>query len=925
MAIEKKRYWLRHLILIIVLAIVLFPMVWVVSTSIRRDEAAFSPKLFSTRVTLQHYQNLLFPKKSVSRVILSMQQAVQGLGDYREVEEKKIKNEITDLSKMFDNYIDDSTTMVDGIEMKFEALNESVKQKISEIISGMNDIRNQDIEIIDERLDELQNKKDSDIYQAALLNIISNEGFTPGRDYQAFIEQIDIEPAGELLKTIENYTNQYNTVLNISNELISLLADYEFEGKDDVLNSLNNVSEYISQENISYSQWTSDQWLKVINRNLKNIGDVLEQEEAETITNKKDQLYDTFKSANATWEKMQELHNSLTEKTEEVMGNVLSAFEYSEYIDAQSRLGTVENKISQINSRVKSLNEAIPEIKESLNVAGLVLVPETAKMDKARETLKTFLASDKVKQEADRAFPVRVLGNMETLVEELIPLKNKLLNIDESLDVYTHIEKAINIMNWFFERKELIVVNQDNSDVENVIGILEVSYSNISRVKGDLTEYVNQYADLTVEREEKNKELSRLLDEKEELESIIGETKPSYEDAQDRLNSNIEIAELNYLRDFTQENIETIDEAENYYNTVSKTMKKYFQIKANTRYRSYTWYSDFVDANKEIKHATSVIRTVIDKMRGMKQDLDGKILNYVELRFLGSSVDISVFDEMTELFNREFQNFNASYKRAQRLIGDMIDFSTAYSGEYVGELREVDRSIFKISQIWTRKESTYFYFTRWLFNSIVIALSVAIISVLVAAFAAYPFSRMRFFGRGQGLLFLLLIQMFPTVMFMIAIYSLLQFLGNYVPFLGLDSISGMIFVYSGNIAFNIWLIKGYFDTIPDSLEESALIDGANRLQTFWKIVLPLARPILAVIAILTFMNVFNEFVMASIILQSIDKWTYAVGLQQFSGRFEASWGPFTAAALIGAIPMLTFFLLLQDQIVGGLTKGSVKG
>ncbi|MGC9383340.1 MAG: ABC transporter permease subunit [Kosmotogaceae bacterium] len=925
MAIEKKRYWLRHLILIIVLAIVLFPMVWVVSTSIRRDEAAFSPKLFSTRVTLQHYQNLLFPKKSVSRVILSMQRAVQGLGDYREAEEKEVKNEITDLSRMFDNYIDDSITMVDSIEMKFEAINESVKQKISEIISGMNDIRKQDIEIIDERLDELQNKEDSDLYQAALVNIISNEGFTPGTDYQAFIEQIDIEPAGELLKTIENYKNQYNTVLNISNELISLLADYEFEGKDDVLNSLNNVSEYISQESISYSQWRSHQWLKVINRNLKNIGDVLEQEEAETITNKKDQLYDTFKSANATWEKMQELHNSLTEKTEEVMGNALSAFEYSEYIDAQSSLEIIESKISQINSKLENLNEAIPEIKESLNVAGLVLVPETAKMDKARETLKTFLASDEVKQEADRAFPVRVLENMGTLVEELIPLKNKLLNIDESLDVYTHIEEAINIMNWFVERKELIVVNQDNPDVENVIGIFEVSYSNISRVKDDLTEYVNQYADLTTERKDKNKELSSLLDEKKELESVVAETKPSYEDALDRLNSNIEIAELNYLKDFAQRNIETIDEAENYYNTVSKTMKKYFQIKANIRYRSYTWYSDFVDANEEINQATSVIRSVIDKMRSMKQDLDGKILNYVELRFLGASVDISVFDEMTELFNREFQNFNASYKRAQRLIGDMIDFSTAYSGEYTSELREVDRSIFKISQIWTRKESTYFYFMRWLFNSIVIALSVAIISVLVAAFAAYPFSRMRFFGRGQGLLFLLLIQMFPTIMFMIAIYSLLQFLGNYVPFLGLDTISGMIFIYCGNIAFNIWLIKGYFDTIPDSLEESALIDGANRLQTFWKIVLPLARPILAVIAILTFMNVFNEFVMASIILQSIDKWTYAVGLQQFSGRFEASWGPFTAAALIGAIPMLTFFLLLQDQIVGGLTKGSVKG
>lgn len=143
--------------------------------------------------------------------------------------------------------------------------------------------------------------------------------------------------------------------------------------------------------------------------------------------------------------------------------------------------------------------------------------------------------------------------------------------------------------------------------------------------------------------------------------------------------------------------------------------------------------------------------------------------------------------------------------------------------------------------------------------------------------------------------------------------------------LGLDSLGGLIFVYSGGIAFNTWLIKGYFDTIPDSLEESAMIDGATRLQTFWKIVIPLARPILAVIAILTFMGIFNEFIMARILLQDINKWTYAVGLQQFSGRFETSWGPFTAAALIGAIPMVTFFLILQDYIVGGLTKGAVKG
>ncbi len=925
MAIEKKRYWLRHLILIIVLAIVLFPMVWVVSTSVRRDEAAFSPKLFSTRVTLQHYQNLLFPKKSVSRVILSLQQAVQGLGDYRETGEEKIKKEINDLSKMFDDYIQESTTLVDNIETKFEELNKSVKQKNNEVISGMNSVRKQDLELINERLDELEEKKDAEIYQAALLKVIGNKEFSVDEYYQYYVEQLSIEPSEELMETINKYTRQYEDVLRLSNELIDLITSYDFEGKVDVILALNNVNEYISLSNISYSQWRSELWLKVINRNLKNIGDFVEQEEAEVITGKKDQLYETFKAADATWDNMEELHNNLIAKAEDVIDGALSDYKYVEYMDAQKRLDTVENEIAQLNSRQDSLDEAIPEIKDSLNVAGMVLIPETTKMEKVRKTLETFFGSDKVQEEAERAFPVRILGDIESLIEKLRPVKDKLSTVDGELDVYTHIEKAIEIMDWFIEKKQLIVANQDNTDVENVTGILEVSHSNISRVIGDLTEYTDQYVDMIAERKEKNDELKELSNEKEELRSFLTKTKPLYEEGLNRLNSNIEIAELNLLKDLALDEIKTLEDAENYYNTASGIMKKYFQIKANIRYRAHTWYSDFNNAYGEIKQATAVIRAVIDNMKNMKQDLDGKMVNYVELRFLGASVDVTVFDEMTKLFNKEFQNFNASYKRAQRLIGDMIDFNTTYSGDYKGTLREVDRSIFRISQIWTRKESTYFFFMRWLFNSIVIALLVAIISVLVAAFAAYPFSRMRFFGRGQGLLFLLLIQMFPTVMFMIAIYSLLQFLGSYVPFLGLDTISGMIFVYCGNIAFNIWLIKGYFDTIPDSLEESALIDGANRLQTFWRIVLPLARPILAVIAILTFMNVFNEFVIASIILQSIDKWTYAVGLQQFSGRFEASWGPFTAAALIGAIPMLTFFLLLQDQIVGGLTKGSVKG
>jgi maltose/maltodextrin transport system permease protein len=202
----------------------------------------------------------------------------------------------------------------------------------------------------------------------------------------------------------------------------------------------------------------------------------------------------------------------------------------------------------------------------------------------------------------------------------------------------------------------------------------------------------------------------------------------------------------------------------------------------------------------------------------------------------------------------------------------------------------------------------------------------AIITVIITSLAAYPFSRMKFVGRSSGLYFLMIVQMFPIVMFMVAIYGILNFLGDYLPFIGLDTLGGLIFAYLGNVAYNMWLFKGYYDTIPDSLEESAMIDGATRFQTFWLIVLPLSLPIISVITILTFMNTFNEFVIAKIVLQSEVNYTYAVGLQTFSqGPFETQWGLFTAASLIGAIPMVILFLTMQKWIIGGLTQGSVKG
>jgi maltose/maltodextrin transport system permease protein len=125
----------------------------------------------------------------------------------------------------------------------------------------------------------------------------------------------------------------------------------------------------------------------------------------------------------------------------------------------------------------------------------------------------------------------------------------------------------------------------------------------------------------------------------------------------------------------------------------------------------------------------------------------------------------------------------------------------------------------------------------------------------------------------------------------------------------------------------MWLLKGYFDTNPNSLEEAAMIDGSTRFQTFWKIILPLAAPMLSVVFLIVFMANFNEYLLASVVLQSPEKYTFAVGLRSFaySSEYQMEWGLFTAASLLGAIPMVILSLSLQKYLVSGLTSGSVKG
>lgn len=219
---------------------------------------------------------------------------------------------------------------------------------------------------------------------------------------------------------------------------------------------------------------------------------------------------------------------------------------------------------------------------------------------------------------------------------------------------------------------------------------------------------------------------------------------------------------------------------------------------------------------------------------------------------------------------------------------------------------------------------TKFWF--WMGNTLVISLITALGTVVMGAAAAYAFSRFRFAGRRTGLTALLIIQMFPQVLAFIAIFLLLLTLGNVVPVLGLDSRLAVILVYFGGaLGANTFLMYGFFNSVPKEIDEAAKIDGATHAQTYWTIILPLVVPILAVVALLSFISSFAEFVVARVVLQSEENWTLAVGLYSMvSSQKDANWGLFAAGAVLAALPVLLLFLFLQRYIVSGLTAGAVK-
>jgi arabinogalactan oligomer/maltooligosaccharide transport system permease protein len=220
-------------------------------------------------------------------------------------------------------------------------------------------------------------------------------------------------------------------------------------------------------------------------------------------------------------------------------------------------------------------------------------------------------------------------------------------------------------------------------------------------------------------------------------------------------------------------------------------------------------------------------------------------------------------------------------------------------------------------------------YLSWFRNTVLIAGAASLGITLLCFLAAYAFSRMRFRGRRTGLLSVLLIQMFPQTLAFVAIFLIMARIKDVFPPIGLGTQAGLALIYLGGaMGVNTWLMKGFLDTIPVDLDESARIDGASHWQIFSRIVFPLVVPILAVVFLLSFIFLINDYVLASAVLGQGDpeKFTLSVGLYAYvSDQFNVRWGPFAAGAVMAGIPVIILFLFLQRYIVSGLTQGAVKG
>ncbi len=802
----KKRKVLTHIILIVVCIAVLFPIVWVVSTSLRRDNAAFSTKMFSSRLTIQNYRDLLAPEQNGPRLVSDIDALILSAPPQDKITIEEAKQLFAKDVQKFQNYIKET---------------ESLKAKI------------------DENINEI-------------------------RDY--FEQNSD-----QLIATFSKNLDDIITVLNFEKPAQYIdVAAYDLYNNGVDLSSISDVDPTAGQQ----------KWEEMIGGRKSQI-EILKGE---------------IDSVNSTLQPLQKSYAAYQSQFTNQIGTIKSLL------------------VPQLKEYSKVLNSLLQILESAKNSsAPAEFLPDEEAIKSNFTTVLSAIADVRVKTEK-----YQDLQEISDTVNEFVALYNKVLSQWENFSykdrapyrdfLNTTDAFTTNVASTIKESVQLL--NQLNNTTENMLQL----QNQINQYSSNLTRLRNQLDKL-------NDEVTKAYEEISPASIYLNAqvVKAQLSDIKTRVSSLKLPTQLQLLNIQSKRVFGLVSDFAAQLPESSKEQKSLRALVKNidwpgTAKDMFTNYDLFVQSYEPY----------MEELKMYLNEVSIQGPEFMNVSKTGIKVRPKSLEKLTDVVLSTYRSdvvpsMNVMSRKATEL-SDKLDLS----GAAKSQLKAIDGAAFRIDQIWQRKADNYL--VRWILNSIIVAITVSLITTAVTALAAYPFSRMRFKGRKYGIMGLLLIQMFPAIMYMIAIYTFLSFAGKYIPGFGLSKLSGLIFAYLGGIAYNMYLIKGYYDTIPDSLEEAALIDGATRWQTFVKIVIPLASPILAVIVILTFMSTFNEFILAKIILQDVKQYTYAVGLYTFStGPFETEWGLFTAAALIGMVPMVVLFLLMQRYIVGGLVSGAVKG
>jgi len=222
--------------------------------------------------------------------------------------------------------------------------------------------------------------------------------------------------------------------------------------------------------------------------------------------------------------------------------------------------------------------------------------------------------------------------------------------------------------------------------------------------------------------------------------------------------------------------------------------------------------------------------------------------------------------------------------------------------------------------------STTLNFSLWMLNSFKISILSVVLIVIITCVSAYALSRFHFQGKKLVLYVIMILNVFPGILAMIAVYNLMQQVGTYLPFLGLNTHGGLILLYvSGAMSINVLMVKAYIDTIPVELDESAYLEGATSLQTFRKIVFPVIKPMVVTVGVLAFMSTYGDFIVANLLLKGNENITVMVGIYQFTQqRFDTDWGIVMAGTVLAALPVMVLFFFAQKHILSGVAAGAVK-